>query len=105
MNVIIDLILIPGFGGDGAAIGYLLAVAAQFLLFRIKTNIQTFKRNDYAILICPLAAFVSCILVNQFIADTVAALFVSIVFFFFLLIISRQIILHDWSHIKRITEF
>jgi len=105
VNVIIDIILIPGFGGEGAAIGYLLAVATQFFLFRIKTNIDSFRKNDHAILICPLAAFVSGILVNQFIADTVAALFTSIVSFFFLLIFSRQIILGNWSHIKRITEF
>jgi len=105
VNVIFDIILIPGFGGQGAAIAYLLAVATQFLLFRIKTNIDSFTKNDYAILICPLAALVSGILVNQFITDTTAALFVSIVFFFFLLIISRQILLHDWSHVKRITEF
>ncbi len=105
VNVIIDIILIPGFGGEGAAIGYLLAVATQFFLFRIKTNIDSFRKNDYAILICPLVALVSGILANQFIADTLAALFVSIAFFVFLLTITRQIILRDRSHVKHITEF
>ncbi len=105
INVIFDVILIPGFGGEGAAAGYFLAVSTQFFLFSIKTNIDSFRKNNYAILICPLVAFVSGMLSNYFITNTVAALFVSIVFFFFLLIISRQIILRDWLEIKRLTTF
>lgn len=105
VNVICDIILIPRFGGEGAAAGYFLAIAMQFFLFSIKTNIDSFNKKNYTILICPLVAFISGILSNYFIEETVAALFVSIILFFFLLIISRQIIPQDLLEIKHLGTF
>jgi O-antigen/teichoic acid export membrane protein len=105
VNVICDIILIPRFGGEGAAAGYFLAIAMQFFLFSIKTNIDSFNKKNYTILICPLIAFISGILSNYFIEETVAALFVSIILFFFLLIISRQIIPQDLLEIKHLGTF
>ena len=105
INLIVDIILIPGFSGQGAAIGYLLAVSIQFLLFRAKTNMDCSKKNDFAILICPAASLVSGILASQLFTGVLAILMVSIVFFFFLLIISRQINFRDWLHIKHLAAF
>ncbi len=102
VNFIFDIILIPAFGAEGAAFAYLLAICVQFILFRIKTPLNSFRTYDYAILTCPLAALFSGILAAQISSATVFILLFSIVLFILLLLISGQVIVKDSNTIKRL---
>ena len=44
INIISDLALIPLFGAEGAATGYLIAIFIQFVLFKIKTRLPGCKK-------------------------------------------------------------
>jgi O-antigen/teichoic acid export membrane protein len=101
VNVVLDLILIPFYAGNGAAVAYLLAIFVQFILFRVKTENINFAKNDHAILICPVAALVSGIIGIHIFSDTVSILSIAVLIFLTLLIISRQIVSNDWKVIKR----
>lgn len=105
INISFDVILIPILGGKGAAIAYLIAVLAQMILFFGKTKIVQFKRAAWSILLCPAASLVSGLLAMQLSDLPLPVLLISISFFFFILIISRQIIYRDWLIIKRISGF
>ena len=105
INLVFDIILIPSFGGKGAAVAYILAILVQFILFRVKTGTINFAKNDYAILICPLAALISGISALQIFTNTLIILPISILVFFILLIFSRQIVANDWHVIKRLVYY
>jgi len=103
INISFDVILIPFLGGEGAAIAYLIAVLAQTILFFNKTSIVQLKNAAYSILLCPLASLVSGLLAMQLSDLTLPVLLISILSFFFILIITRQIIYKDWLIIKRVS--
>lgn len=103
-NIAGDIILIPFFGAEGAAIAYLLAIFIQFILFWMKTDITGLKKNGYSILLCPLASFVSGALAILLFNSTWAIMIMSIFFFSILLILNRQLRPGDWQILKRITS-
>jgi O-antigen/teichoic acid export membrane protein len=105
INLVFDIILIPSFGGKGAAVAYILAILVQFILFRVKTGTINFAKIDYAILFCPLAALISGISALQIFTNTLIILPISILIFFILLIFSRQIDANDWHVIKRLVYY
>lgn len=99
-----DIILIPFFGGEGAAIAYLLAIFIQFILFWMKADITGLKKNGYSILLCPLTSFAGGALATLLFTGMWTIMVMSIFFFFILLIFNRQLRLSDWQILKRITS-
>ena len=102
INVISDLILIPFFGSEGAATGYLVAIIIQFILFRMKTDFPHLKKSGYSIFVCPIAAFASGALAILLFNSTFTIFVMSIFFFFIILIFSRQLRFTDWQILRRI---
>ena len=101
VNVVFDVVLIPSYGGMGAAIAYLLAVFAQFIFFRVKTGNINFVKNDLAIIICPLDALASGILATRFLSGLWIIVPFSLLIFLVLLIITRQVAAGDYGVIRR----
>jgi O-antigen/teichoic acid export membrane protein len=103
VNVLLDSLLIPGFGGMGAAVGYFVAMFTQFIGFRLRTPLHNSRSNDYAIFIIPLAALCSGIAAVALFPGTIATLTTSLVFFLILLLISGLVTKMDWQIVKRVT--
>jgi len=102
INVICDLALIPFYGGEGAATGYLAAILIQFILFSLKTDFPGIKKNRHSILICPIASFVSGFLSVLVFTNIYAILIMSIFIFFIILILTKQLRFADWQISRRI---
>jgi O-antigen/teichoic acid export membrane protein len=102
-NIIGDIVLIPFYGGKGAAVAYLLAVVIQYFLFWAKTDFQENTANKSLLSLCPLAAFVTgCLSIFTFDTNWPVWL-MSFCGFFLLLFISRLLRKNDWLIFKRIT--
>lgn len=106
ITISLDIILIPILQANGAAVAYLLAILCQFILFSKQTaKLVNIKRAAISIFVCPLASLMSGILATQLQAETLITLIMAVVFFIFLLIISKQIIIKDFYFVKRAAGF
>ncbi|MEO7308264.1 MAG: oligosaccharide flippase family protein [Ferruginibacter sp.] len=103
VNLAGDLILIPLFKAEGAAIAYLAAIIVQSVLYFQQTKMEGLKQNSYAILLCPAFALLSAGLAYLFFTDTVFIMISSLIIYFLCLVVSRQIRFADWLAFKRIT--
>lgn len=102
-NIIGDIVLIPFYGGKGAAVAYLLAVVVQYFLFWAKTDFQENAANKWLLSLCPFAAFATgCLSILTFDTNWPVWL-MSLCCFFLLLFISRLLRKNDWLIFKRIT--
>lgn len=91
VNVLGDVILIPLYQNEGAAIAFLLACMAQIGFYLIKNNIAELHQVWRPILICTLCAIVSG-LAAQFIArDKWLDIPISIIFYGGLLLLTGQL--------------
>jgi O-antigen/teichoic acid export membrane protein len=105
VNVACDLGLIPFYGAEGAAAGYLMAILIQFFLFRMKTAVPGLKKYGSSILLSPVAAFASGCLAIALFNNTGAIFVMSIIFFIIILIFTRQVRYPDWPIVRRIMGF
>ncbi|HUZ61640.1 MAG TPA: oligosaccharide flippase family protein [Hanamia sp.] len=102
VNIISDIILIPFFGGEGAAVAYLLAITLQFILFWSRTELPDLEKNKF-ILLCPIAAIASGSLSILVFTNTCLILITSLCLFFLLLFFTKLLRRSDWPIFKRIT--
>ena len=102
INVIGDIVLIPSFGGEGAAVAYLIAIVVQFILFWINTDLPDLKKNKYLFLLCPFAALVSGSLFSLAFDRSWLVLISSLCFFFLILFAGRILRRSDWAIFRRI---
>jgi O-antigen/teichoic acid export membrane protein len=103
VNLVGDIILIPFFKAEGAAVAYLIAIMAQSVIYFQKTELPGLKKNAYAVLLCPVLAIASgCLAAAIF--DSVLLTFSSgIICFIILLYFTRQIRNSDWIVFKRVS--
>ena len=102
VNITGNLILIPLFGGEGAAVAYLLAIVAQFILFWIKTNVRELEKYKF-IFLTPVAAITGAASALFIFEQTWLVLIMSLCFFFLLLFFMKLLAKKDWPVLKRIT--
>jgi O-antigen/teichoic acid export membrane protein len=102
INVIGDVVLIPFYHGEGAAAAYSVAIFIQFILFWIKTDISKLKKSIYPIILCPLLAFISCVIATLLFQNVYIIALLSVFLFFILLILTRQLLLSDRQILKRL---
>ena len=102
VNITGNLILIPLFGGEGAAVAYLLAIVAQFILFWIKTNVRELEKYKF-IFLTPVAAITGAASALFIFEQTWLILLMSLCFFFLLLFFMKLLGKKDWPVLKRIT--
>ena len=106
VSIGLDIILIPLFQGNGAAIANLVALLCQFLLFlKYTSGVVNLQYTAMPLLICPCASLISGIVASQLSNDTVTILFTALLFFVSLLVISKQIIFKDFHFVQRSAGF
>jgi len=101
INVSGDIILIPFFSGEGAAVAYLLAIVMQFILFWIKTDLPQLQENKFIFLI-PITAIAGAAVPLFIFEQTWLILIMSLCFFFLLLFFMKFLGKKDWPLLKRI---
>ena len=105
VNVTGNIFLIPYFSAEGAAAAYLVAIAAQTVLFWIKTTVSELKKNILPFLPAPFIAIVAGGLSIK-VFDNIIPIFLLSIFIFFLLILSTKVLCkNDWSVFRKITGF
>jgi len=98
-----DIILIPFFNAEGAAIAYLIAIIIQSLVYLQQTKLEGLKKHSYAVLLCPALAFGCGILSTQVFDNTWLILFTALLSYLLLMVLTKQIRKTDWLVFKRIT--
>jgi O-antigen/teichoic acid export membrane protein len=100
VNVIGDIILIPLYKNEGAAIAFLLACIAQIIFYLSKNTLAELKRIWHPLLICTACALVSGFGVKAILADSGLVIPVSIMLYLGLLFVTGQVRLSDRHRIK-----
>src|SRR5690242_18578810 len=105
LALVLDILLIPIFKGNGAAIAYLVALGGQFIFF-LKNSSSFFpvKKTVIAIIACTFASLASEFFAAQLYTNILISLFFAIVFFIFLLLAGKQIIKQDFYFLKRMVR-
>lgn len=91
VNVVGDVILIPIFKNEGAAIAFLLACLAQIVFYLSKNNITGLRHVWQPILICTLCAVVAGVGAKMLIGGNWLVIPTAIVFYGGLLLITGQL--------------
>ena len=104
INLLGDIVLIPFFKAEGAAVAYLFAIIVQSVIYLKRTNLAGLMKNSLQLLICPLAAVVTGIMATKFIGVWWINMLVAPAFFVLLLYLTRQIKFTDWPAFKRVTH-
>lgn len=105
VNVAGDVLLIPFFKAEGAAVAYLSAIVVQLLLYLRQTELAVLRLEMIPVFICPVLAAASGLFSIAFIGDTWSAASVAVISYFLLLLLFRQLRKADLAVIKRITGF
>lgn len=103
INITGDIILIPLYKAEGAAMVFLLASAVQTGLFLQFTRLDGLWKSSYPLLLSLVAAIISGFTANNIFHHTGLVLLFSLLFYFLLLIVSRQIRKNDRLVFKRVT--
>ena len=102
-NLAGDIVLIPFFRAEGAAVAYLIAIIVQSIWYLKQTKLEGLKNKSFSVLLCPAIAIISGILANLFFNSSWTILFCALIFYFFFLYFTRQIRSSDWHVFKRIS--
>lgn len=102
-NLVADLVLIPFFKAEGAAIGYLVAIVVQSVIYCKRTKLAGLKNSSYSLILCPAFALVSGFLARLLFEQVWIILLTAIVFFTLLLFLGKQIRASDRNIIKRVS--
>lgn len=105
INIIADCILIPVFKAEGAATGLLMAIAGQAVFYLINTEVPGIRRASISAIICPALAFAAGFVSMTFLHGLLWRVLISILIFFILLLLTRQIRRNDWPDTLRIIGF
>jgi O-antigen/teichoic acid export membrane protein len=105
INFVGNIFLIPYFSAEGAAVAYLMSIAAQSVLFWIKTSIPELKKNILQFLLVPsIAIAAGSVSIRAF--DNIILIFLLSVFIFFLLLLfTKSLDKNDWLVLRKITGF
>ena len=97
VNIIGDLILIPIFKNEGAAFGYLAGYIAQTAFYIFKSDLPGLNKSLYACIICTACACVSFWGARFVFANVWMAVGGSVLVYFILLLMTRQLKFGDKS--------
>ena len=104
-NLAGDIILIPFFKAEGAAVAYLVAIIAQSVIYLKQTKLEGLRKNSFALLLCPALAILSGILATLLFNSVWIIFFSSLFFYTLFLYFTKQIQVSDWLVFRRITGF
>ena len=102
-NLAGNVILIPFFNAQGAAVAYLVAIIVQSLIYLLQTDLTGLRRNSSSLLLSPACAIASGTLAITLFHTTWTILPGALFFYLLLLLFTRQVLFSDWLVFKRIT--
>jgi O-antigen/teichoic acid export membrane protein len=102
VNVIGDLLLIPIFKNEGAAIAFLLSCLVQAILFSTKNKISELKSSLFTLAKCVFCALGSGFLAKALFQNPWLAIFISCLFYFSGLLLTMQIKTDDPKNLRNI---
>ena len=105
INIVADIILIPLFKAEGAAVGYLLAIVGQSIFYLYQTRLAGLEKAAFSVLLCPIAATTAGFAAAALFRNTWAILSTAIFLYLFFLFISRQLRRNDFPVLRRVTGF
>jgi len=100
VNVAGDVILIPLYKNEGAAVAFLLACGAQTVFYLRKNKIEALSNIWQSLLICMGCALCCGFAVKAFLPDNFMALPLAVVFYFALLIATARLKLNDCKQLQ-----
>jgi len=100
VNVVGDIILIPIYKNEGAAVAFLLTCIAQILFYMSKNTLPELKKAWQPLIICTACALGSGFGTKALLSDNWLVIPVSVLFYVLLLIITRQIKWNDKTRVK-----
>jgi O-antigen/teichoic acid export membrane protein len=102
VNVLGDLILIPIYKNEGAAIAFLASCLVQAVLFTAKNKITELNDALFTLIKCAICALVSGFLAKILFQNTWLTLAVAILFYFSSLLLTMQIKSNDRKNLLRL---
>ncbi|RKR83529.1 O-antigen/teichoic acid export membrane protein [Mucilaginibacter gracilis] len=100
VNLVGDVLLIPLYKSDGAALAYLLAMLVQLMMYLVKTDLKELRRSWRPLFICLLCAITSGIMARYLFQNVWLILLSAIMMYLIMLLPLKQIRLGDWQIIK-----
>ena len=104
VNVTVDIILIPIYKNEGAAIGYLAGYLAQTAYFLVKNEVKELNKVLYYLLICTACAFLSVFGAKLLFVNVWAEVGGAALFYVVGIVITMQLRLEDWKSLRWILE-
>ena len=102
VNVVGDIILIPIYKNEGAAIGYLAGYLAQTIYFLIKNDVKGLSKVLYSLLICTVCACLSVFGAKQLFVNVWIEVGCAVLLYITLLFITMQVRLGDLLKIRNL---
>lgn len=96
-----DLLLIPFFHAEGAAIAYFIAITIQTVQFLKKTQLENLSKILHYLLLGIGSAMISGILAKYTSSTTGMQILISVALYLFIIVFSRQIRFTDFFRIKK----
>ena len=103
-NMLADALLIPVYGATGAALGFVLALLIQTILYFLKIESFEIKKGVFHLLPVILSAIIAGKSGSFLFSFFIWQLFTAIAIFFFLLVVSRQIKYSDWLLVQKMIK-
>jgi len=105
VNIIGDVILIPLYKNEGAALAFLLANLAQTIFFLNRNTIPELKTAWQPLIACTVCAIGAGFITKYLVPDTWLILPLSVAVYFFMLIITRQIKLTHRQQLQQLVNW
>jgi O-antigen/teichoic acid export membrane protein len=102
INIIGDIILIPIFKAEGAAIAFLLAMVAQTFMYSKKTTLKGMSRILFSLIFCTGVTFAIVLISKNIFLDPWIEVLVATGTFFGIIFSTKQVKFSDWLIIKRV---
>jgi O-antigen/teichoic acid export membrane protein len=95
VNIGLDLLLIPFYKNEGAALAILISLSAQFLFFLSKNQLKQINESFYSLIVCTVCAVFAGYIASLLLTGILPLLAFSVLLFTLLLFITRQLTLKD----------
>ena len=105
VNVAGDIVLIPIYKNEGAAIAYLAGYLAQTIFFIARNDTKTLNKIFYNLIICTGCACLSVFLAKILFVNSWLAVISSILFYAASLFVTMQIRLSDWKRLREVFHY
>lgn len=102
INILGDIILIPIYKNEGAAIACLAGFIAQITFYLAKNQLKPLNRSVYNLILCIACACISCFATRMFLVSIWAQIAASTLLFMALLLTTKQIKSSDIVSVKNL---